>query len=43
MYYVKEKGKCRRGMEVIESMKEVKSMLRLFEKDKILNTRCLEV
>ena len=27
MYYVKEKGKGKRGMHVIESMKEVESMV----------------
>ena len=42
MYYVKEKGKGKRGMQVIESMKEVKSMLSLYEKDKILNITVLK-
>ena len=42
MYYVKEKGKGKRGMQVIESMKEVKSMVSLYEKDKILNITVLK-
>ena len=42
MYYVKEKGKWQRGMQLIESMSDVRTMLRLFDKEKILNITVLK-
>ena len=42
MYYVKEKGKGQNGMEVIDSMVQVKEMLAVYEKQKILNITVLK-
>ncbi|KAM0913460.1 hypothetical protein ACQ4PT_012160 [Festuca glaucescens] len=37
MYYVREKGKGKKGMEVIDSMSKVEKMLDLYDNDKVLN------
>ncbi|KAM0866725.1 hypothetical protein ACQ4PT_042449 [Festuca glaucescens] len=37
MYYVREKGKGKKGMEVIDSMSKVDKMLDLYDNDKVLN------
>jgi hypothetical protein len=37
IYYVKEKGKGLEGMECVDSMEKVESMLQLFDHDKVLN------
>ena len=42
MYYVKEKGKGKSGMQVIETMKDVKNMLSLYDKEKIVNITVLK-
>jgi hypothetical protein len=31
MYYIKEKGKGKKGMEIIDSMQKIEQMLELFE------------
>ncbi|KAM0912473.1 hypothetical protein ACQ4PT_012773 [Festuca glaucescens] len=37
MYYVKERGKGKKGMEVVDSMSKVDEMLELYDSDKVLN------
>ncbi|KAM0930780.1 hypothetical protein ACQ4PT_000703 [Festuca glaucescens] len=37
MYYVKEKGKVKKGMEVLDSISKVDKMLELYDNEKILN------
>ncbi|KAM0916913.1 hypothetical protein ACQ4PT_009918 [Festuca glaucescens] len=37
MYYVKEKGKGKKGMEVVDSMSKVDKMLELYDSEKVLN------
>ncbi|KAK1650008.1 hypothetical protein QYE76_067813 [Lolium multiflorum] len=37
MYYVKERGKGKEGMEVVDSMAKVHEMLELYDSDKVLN------
>jgi hypothetical protein len=37
MYYVKERGKGKEGMEVVDSMAKVHEMLELYDSEKVLN------
>ncbi|KAM0822427.1 hypothetical protein ACQ4PT_071500 [Festuca glaucescens] len=37
MYYVREKGKGKKGMEVIDSMSKVEKMLHLYDNGKVVN------
>ncbi|KAM0929547.1 hypothetical protein ACQ4PT_001592 [Festuca glaucescens] len=37
MYYVKERGKGKEGMEVVDSMAKVDEMLELYDSEKVLN------
>jgi hypothetical protein len=37
MYFVKEKGKGKKGMEIIDGMQKIEGMLEVFDSGKVLN------
>ncbi|KAM0849442.1 hypothetical protein ACQ4PT_053734 [Festuca glaucescens] len=42
MYYVKERGKGKKGMEVVDSMSKVDEMVQLYDSEKVLNLTVLK-
>jgi hypothetical protein len=42
MYYIEEKGKGKKGMEIIDSMQKIEEMLELYDSVKVLNIKVIK-